>query len=153
MHAGMMPTCRPVGQAPSGPGRMSSALQRAMGLLFIRYFLVCGPLGHGHGAARRSSRPVARIAGRDHPGHFAWEPQKNFLPQKVPFRGVGASSGSVGRRASLAGPDVDPLGQAPSGPGRMSTPPPGLPRWASSWRKAYCLRPALRAYFGGKLCH
>ena len=96
MHAGMMPTCRPVGQAPSGPGRMSSAHQRATGLLFIRYFLVCGPLGNGHGAARRPSRPVARIACLDHPGRLRLELRKNFQPQKVPFGGVGAPSGSSG---------------------------------------------------------
>ncbi len=55
-----------------------------------------GPAGRGLGAARRPSRPVARIACLDHPGHLARELRKNFRPQKVPFRGVGAPSGSVG---------------------------------------------------------
>ena len=73
-----------------------AALQKATSLDFFRHFIVCDPLGHGHGAARRSSRPVARIACLDHPSHLARELQKNLQPTKLPFGGIGAPSGSAG---------------------------------------------------------
>ncbi len=76
--------------------KSEAALQKATGLDFNRYFMARGPSGRGLGAARRSSRPVARIACRDHPGHLARELRKNFYPPKLFFRGVGAPSGSVG---------------------------------------------------------